>query len=112
MQCARVPAQDWSSSVTTGLPRLGVRFSLGFLWRGVGLSVHVVVFGVPTLSSLLNSSHITLPYLCARVPERAQCGPQAAVLPVMICIGLSCSVSDLLFSTTNAYSSKHNEEKM
>ena len=31
VQCARVPAQDWSSSITTGLPRLGVRFSLGFL---------------------------------------------------------------------------------
>ena len=51
----------------------------------VGLSVHVVVFGAPTLSSLLNTSHITLPYLCACVPERAQCGPQAVVLPVMIC---------------------------
>ena len=47
MQCARVPAQDWSSSITTGLPRLGVRFSLGFLQRGVGLTVHVVVFGAP-----------------------------------------------------------------
>ena len=111
MQCARVPAQDWSSSVTTGLPRLGVRFSLGFLWRGVGLSVHVVVFGAPTLSSLLNTSHITLPYLCAHVPERAQCGPQAAVLPVMICIDPPCLVTDLLFSATNAYSNKHNEEQ-
>ena len=65
---------------------------------GVGLSVHAVVFGAPTLSSLLNTSLITLPYLCACVPERAQCGPQAAVLPVMICTYLPCSVIDLLFS--------------
>ena len=71
----------------------------------MGLSVHAVVFGAPTLSSLLNTSHITLPYLCACVPERAQCGPQAAVLPVRICTYLLCSV------TTNAYSNKHNEEQ-
>ena len=65
---------------------------------GVGLGAHVEVFNAPTLSSLLNTSHITLPYLCACVPERAQCGPQAAVLPVMICTYLPCSVTDLLFS--------------
>ena len=59
---------------------------------GVGLSVHAVVFGAPTLSSLLNTSLITLPYLCACVPEHAQCGPQAAVLPVMICTYLPCSL--------------------
>ena len=60
--------------------------------------MHAVVFGAPTLSSLLNTSLITLPYLCACVPERAQCVPQAAVLPVMICMDLPCSVTDLLFS--------------
>ena len=68
-------------------------------WVGrVGLSVHAVVFGAPTLSLLLNTSHITLPYLCACVPERAQCVPQAAVLPVMVCTYLPCSVTDLLFT--------------
>ena len=65
---------------------------------GMGLSVHAVVFGAPTLSSLVNTSHSTLPYLCASVPECAQCGPQAAVLPVMVCTYLPCSVTDLLFS--------------